>query len=170
MANSNSSENPNGSWLGSGNSLARALSSVLVQNVKVNTEDESPLPVIGFFLKGTIITSDFSSSFAGERAAAGGWRTDKVSGSSDRRGAKGETELAVAFPSSDIISSNFLLVSCKEVIISSFRSFWGPIKVSTLFSLFGPMASFSNCAHKNINFGICNEPYFGHFRLRSPLV
>ena len=118
MANSNSLENPNGSWLGSGNSLARALSSVLVQNVKVNTEDESPLPVIGFSLKGTIITSDFSSSFAGERGAAGGWRTDKVSGSSDRKGAKGETELAVvAFPSSDIISSNFLLVSYKEVTL-----------------------------------------------------
>ena len=41
-----------------------------------------------------------------------------MSGSSDRKGAKGETELAVvAFPSSDIISSNFLLVSYKEVTL-----------------------------------------------------
>ena len=49
-----------------------ATSSVLVQGVKVNTEDGSPLLVIGFSLKGAIITSDFLSSFAGERGSTGG--------------------------------------------------------------------------------------------------
>lgn len=68
----------------------------------VNTEDDSSLPVIGFSLKGAIITSDFLSSFAGERGAAGGGgagrRKEMVSepGSSDRRvpvgGPEGGTE------------------------------------------------------------------------------
>ena len=97
--------------------------------------------------------------------AAGGGRVGREkaivsgSGNSDRRrymGGAGETESVLVafffFCSSDIISRNFLLVSCKEVIISSFRSFYRPIKVSILFSLFGPMANFSVCAKISLEY------------------
>ena len=68
----------------------------------VSTEDGSSLPVIGFSLKGAIITCDSLSACAGERGAAGGGRAGRgkeiASGphSSDRRGSvggpEGETE------------------------------------------------------------------------------
>ena len=92
----------------------------------VSTEDGSPLTVIGFPLKGAIIT--FFFSFTGEEGAAGDRRVGReeiASGpdNSDRRGyvggGEGETEsVLAAFFSSNIVSSNFLLVPYKEVTLS----------------------------------------------------
>ena len=96
MVSSSSLANPAGSWLGLENPLARALSFVWIQGVQVNTEDGSPLPVIGFSLKGAMITSDFLPSFTGEGEMIGGGvnrgekERDKASGlgSSDKGGAE----------------------------------------------------------------------------------
>ena len=96
-----------------------------------------------------------------------------MSGSSERRGAEGETQLAaVAFSSSDIISSNFLLVSCKEVtllfpLLEASRHYPKQAFHSVCLIL---RLAFSSCACKIINFGILKEYQFGHFKLGSPLV
>lgn len=105
MVSSNSLANPSGSWLGSENSLAKSLNSAWVRGVYVSTEDDYPLPVMGFSLKGAMITSDFMSSFSGEGGGAVG-RVDGRErgiasglGNSDKRdytgGAEGETGLMV---------------------------------------------------------------------------
>ena len=96
MVCSSSLANPAGPLLGLENSLARALSFVWVQGVQVNTEDGLPLPVIGFSLKGAMITSDFLPSFTAEGEMIGGGvnreerERDKASGlgSSDKGGAE----------------------------------------------------------------------------------
>ena len=91
----------------------------------MSSEDGSPRLLIGFSSKGALITSDCLSSFAGKRGAAGGRRVGRgkeiVSGPgySDSRGTeRGRESALAAFFSSDIISSNFLFVSCKEVTVS----------------------------------------------------
>ena len=92
-----------------------------------------------------------------------------VPGSSDGKGytggAEGEGEAVLAaFLSSDRVSSNFLLVSCKEVTLS-FPLLEVSRHQNIPFSLFDLMIGsfFSNCAHKNINFGISKEPQICHF-------
>lgn len=64
-----------------GTSLSKALSPAWVQGVYISIEDDLPLPLVGFSLKGAIITSDFMSSFTGEEEAAGGggdWRKKEI--------------------------------------------------------------------------------------------
>ena len=92
-----------------------------------------------------------------------------VPGSSDGKGytggAEGEGEAVLAaFLSSDRVSSNFLSVSCKEVTLS-FPLLEVSRHQNIPFSLFDLMIGsfFSNCAHKNINFGISKEPQICHF-------
>ena len=71
--------------------LNLALSSTSVQGVFISTDDNSTLPVIGFSLKGAIITGDFFP-FTGEGRAAGGGRLGRENEiapgpcNSDRRG------------------------------------------------------------------------------------
>ena len=71
--------------------LNLALNSASVQGVFISTDDNSPLPVIGFSLKGALITGDFFP-FTGEGGAAGGGRLGRENEiapgpcNSDRRG------------------------------------------------------------------------------------
>ena len=84
-------------------------------------------------------------------------------GSSDGKGYTGGAEregeaLLVAFFSSDRVSSNFLLISCKEVTLS-FPVLEAPRYQNIPLNLFDIMIGsffffFPNCAHKNINFGV----------------
>lgn len=67
---------------------------MLVQNVKVNTEDGSPLPVRGFSLKGAIITSDLHPPLLGkeEQEEAEGqsvWQFRQKSKGTDRVSSSG---------------------------------------------------------------------------------
>ena len=93
-------------------------------------------------------------------------------GSSDGKGYRGGAEgdgeaLLVAFFSSDRVSSNFLLISCKEVTLS-FPVLEASRYQNIPLNLFDLMIGcffffFPNCAHKNINFGVSKAPQLGHF-------
>ena len=82
------------------NSLAKTLSSAGVQGVYLSTKDSWPLPVIGFTLKGDIITSAFFfflifPCWGREQQEAKELEEKKIAsepGNSDRRGYTGEAE------------------------------------------------------------------------------
>ena len=121
--------------------------------------------------------------FAGERGAAGGGRVERPKKKKNvqarqfrqksthgRRRGRGRVSASNLF----LVLIQFQAISCFlqkcYSIISSFRSFQIPIKVSIHSVCLIFQLAFSNCACKNIYYGISKEPYLDNFRLKSPLV